>query len=65
MPMDILPLPAQPMQVTIDGLTGRVKAISNVDSNVTVNVDQSMQLYISSSGQDKNSKQCSGAYIFR
>jgi hypothetical protein len=54
------------MQVTIDGKSGRVKAINNTDSGVTLNVDQSFNWYISADvSHSHDNEQYSGAYIFR
>ena len=55
----------QHIQVLFDGLTKRVKRITNKDSEISVSVDQGFYWYNSSDGHNKNSTQASGAYIFR
>ena len=58
----------QPVQVIIDGSSGRVKAINNTESGIFVKVDQTFMWYSASDGTNvpKNtSRQASGAYIFR
>ena len=54
----------QPVQVVIDGTTGRLKAINNTESDIFVKVDQAFMWYPASVG-DHASTQSSGAYIFR
>ena len=48
-----------------DGMSNRVKSITNKVSKISVNVDQGFYWYNSSDGHNANSTQASGAYIFR
>ena len=55
----------QAVQVLFDGSSRRVKSITNKVSKITVNVDQGFYWYNSSAGNNVNSTQASGTYIFR
>ncbi|XP_065910012.1 lysosomal alpha-mannosidase-like [Dysidea avara] len=52
-------------KVTVDGGSGHVKEISNQVSGASVMLDHQFLWYWSSEGNNKNSSQASGAYIFR
>ena len=51
--------------LTFDGTTGRLKYINNVKSKISTKVDQNFLWWNSSAGNNVNSSQTSGAYIFR
>ena len=53
------------LQVTFDSTTGHVQSIVNKDRKLTVSVDQQFFWYNASAGNNINSTQPSGAYIFR
>ena len=55
----------QAVQVVFDGTTKRVKSITNKLSAISINVDQGFYWYNSSAGNNINSTQTSGAYVFR
>jgi hypothetical protein len=50
--------------VTFDGVSGRIKTITNAKSSISCKVDQQFKWYNASIG-NKISKQASGAYIMR
>jgi lysosomal alpha-mannosidase len=51
--------------VVFDGATGHMKSITNIVSGISCDVDQEFLWYNASAGNNKNSTQPSGAYIFR
>ena len=53
------------MTLTFDGTTGRLKRMANLVSKIDADVDQSFLWWNSSAGNNVNSTQASGAYIFR
>lgn len=53
------------MALWFDGNTGRLKSITNLLTNISTNVDQNFLWWNSSAGNNVNSTQKSGAYIFR
>ena len=53
------------LQVMFDSTTGHVQSIVNKERNLTVNLDQQFFWYNASAGNNINSTQPSGAYIFR
>ena len=53
------------MTLTFDGTSGRLKMMDNKQSKTTANVDQNFLWWNSSAGNNINSSQASGAYIFR
>eukprot|EP00731_Ephydatia_muelleri_P005571 Em0002g1747a len=53
------------LSLTFDGVTGRLKSMSNIASDVTASVDQQFLWWNASDGNNVNSSQASGAYIFR
>lgn len=58
----------QAYDVTVNGDTGRLFSIDSKDSQgkvLTLKMDQNFYWYNSSTGNNKNSTQPSGAYIFR
>ena len=54
----------QMVEVGVDGNTGRLKYITK-DGKLSLKVDQNFFWYNSSNGNNTNSTQPSGAYIFR
>ena len=61
----ILFLPLQAMTLTFNGDTGRLESITNKLSDISTKVDQNFLWWNSSAGNNVNSSQASGAYIFR
>ena len=55
----------QAVRVVFDGSSRRIKSITNKLSDISVNVDQGFYWYNSSAGNNINSTQTSGAYVFR
>ena len=53
------------MSLTFDGKTGRLTSMNNIVSNISAKVDQNFLWWNSSAGNNVNSSQASGAYIFR
>ena len=53
------------MTLTFDGNTGRLKTITNKLSKISAKVDQNFLWWNSSAGNNVNSSQASGAYVFR
>ena len=51
--------------LTFDGSTGRLKLMNNLKNKVSTKVDQNFLWWNSSAGNNVNSTQASGAYIFR
>ena len=53
------------MTLTFDGTTGRLTSMNNKVSKISAKVDQNFLWWNSSAGNNVNSSQASGAYIFR
>ena len=53
------------LQVAFDETTGHVQSIANLDRKLTLTLDQQFFWYNASTGNNINSTQASGAYIFR
>ena len=56
---------SQPYVLDFDQTTGHLKRINNTVSHIAANVDQTFLWWNSSDGNNINSTQPSGAYIFR
>ena len=56
----------QYLSVTVDGSTGLLKSVTNLESSMTASVQQSLLYYKAFKGNNaKDKTQASGAYIFR
>ena len=53
------------LEVAFDDVTGRIKYITNLALNQTIQLDQQFFWYNASAGNNMNSSQASGPYIFR
>ena len=53
------------LQVVLDGTTGHVQSIANLDRKLALTLDQQFFWYNASAGNNYRSTQASGAYIFR
>ena len=53
------------LRLTFDGATGRLKLVENLKENMSTPVTQELRWYNASAGNNKLSKQASGAYVFR
>uniref|UniRef100_A0A672KA28 Alpha-mannosidase n=1 Tax=Sinocyclocheilus grahami TaxID=75366 RepID=A0A672KA28_SINGR len=53
------------LKVTFDDTTGLLSSLTNLETNQTIRLTQNFYWYNASSGNNKESRQPSGAYIFR
>ncbi|KAI8490965.1 mannose metabolic process [Branchiostoma belcheri] len=58
-------LPSKHISVVFDGKTGLLKSVVNLETKVTLKVNQGFYWYNSSAGNNKASSRKSGAYVFR
>uniref|UniRef100_A0A8C1IVS3 Alpha-mannosidase n=1 Tax=Cyprinus carpio TaxID=7962 RepID=A0A8C1IVS3_CYPCA len=61
----LLPLLINNKSVTFDETTGLLSSLTNLETNQTIQLTQNFYWYNASAGNNKESPQTSGAYIFR